>query len=261
MTASASVEIVDRNRQNWRQAVALQKAIAYIGSAPGVDVPLESRAGTPIDPRHIQLLPGPAGGYRVVNLGRAEIFVGGRGLQQYSVADLPPGGSLQIGDYTLTLLGASPNGHSAPAPSVDAGRRPAGARSIQLRLNLSDLEIAVARPLEGSVTVGNAGEQASVQFRLDVLGWPPDCVEIGPGPLLFPGAEKEVSFRLYHPRSPRYPAGEHTVLIRATAPAAYPAEAAEVTLRPRLAAYYNHVLRVTVPPGNGSAGARGQRAP
>lgn len=258
MTAPASVEIVDRNRQNWRQAVALQKAIAYIGSGPGVDVPLESRAGSQIDPRHIQLLPGPAGRYRVVNLGRGEVFVSGRSLLQYSVAELAPGGSLQIGDYTLTLLGAAPNGQTPPL--ADAGPRPAGTRSIQLHLNLSETEITVARPLEGSVTVRNAGDQASVQFRLDVLGWPPDCVEIGPGPLLFPGAEKEVGFRLYHPRSSRYRAGEHAVVVRATAPAAYPAEAAEVTLRPRLAAYYNHVLRVTVPAGNGSTTARGPRS-
>ena len=78
-----------------------------------------------------------------------------------------------------------------------------------------------------------------------VDGLDPACLEIGPGPLLFPNAEKEVPFRVHHPRSPKPPAGDYRLRIRATAPAAYPGESAIVTQMIHVLPYYSHRVRVT----------------
>jgi hypothetical protein len=265
MTQPTVVEVVDRN--GWRRQVPLTKAIVYIGSAPGNDVVLENAHGGGISPRHLQLIPGPGGGFRLVNLGGGPVTLGEKTVAPHAVADVLNGDQIRLGEFTLTLRGSAlPLTADQPAATVSAAPAPAGvqaapSQSIQLRLNLTDTLLLPARPVAGSVTVRNTGGQPSVQFRFDIDGLPPDCFEIDPGPILFPNAEKEVAFHLHHPRSPRYPVGDHRVGIRATAPAGYPGEQAVVSFSVQIAPYYNHVLRLIVPGSEGRGAARGRGQP
>ena len=103
--------------------------------------------------------------------------------------------------------------------------------------------MAPDHPLTGSITVKNLGNQTGVQFKLEVDGLDPKYYEIGPAPILFPNVEREIYFHLRHPRSPELPAGDYRITIRATAPEAYPGEAAMVSQMIRILPYYSHEVR------------------
>ncbi len=132
-------------------------------------------------------------------------------------------------------------GMQAPAPSVVEAPSP----SIGVRLTLPPTPLAPDQPLEGTVTIRNQGARPGAQFRLQVDGLDADCCEIGPGPMLFPNAEKDVFLRISHPRRPYPPAGNVTITVRATAPDAYPGEIAGASQVIALLPYYNQTLRMT----------------
>jgi hypothetical protein len=257
----SSVEITDKD--HWRKEIPLQKAIIYIGCDPGNDVVLDPAHGAGVASRNVQLLSLPVGGlgYRLVNLGDAEIRSGSSGdrvIPPRSFTDVADGDRLQLGDFVLTFrLGAdvaalAAVASAAPAPGPSGGPPSTTnsttnfttATSIGMSLALPETQLAPDRPLEGSVTVRNQGSKLSVQFKLQVEGLEPDCYEIGAAPVLFPGAEKSVVFRLLHSRRPRPLAGEHRFSIRATAAEAYPGESAVVSQVIRILPFYSHKLAV-----------------
>jgi hypothetical protein len=79
---------------------------------------------------------------------------------------------------------------------------------------------------------------------MELEGWPSDQYDIGPGPILYPNAEKEVFFRLRHPRGPDLPAGKHRICVRALAPQAYPDQSVEVSQEIEVLPFYSHTLRL-----------------
>jgi hypothetical protein len=87
------------------------------------------------------------------------------------------------------------------------------------------------------------GDKPGVQFRIQLLGLRSDCYEMGPGPILFPGAEKQVPLRIHHPRGPDPAAGEYRITVRVSAPDAYPGQRAEAAATIRVAPFYLHALR------------------
>ncbi|MBI5879546.1 MAG: hypothetical protein HZB53_17995 [Chloroflexi bacterium] len=127
----------------------------------------------------------------------------------------------------------------APAP-VEAP-----SASIGVRLSLPGVPLAPNQPLEGVVTIRNQGGRPGAQFRLQVDGLDADCYEVGPGPMLFPNAEKDVFLRLMHPKRPQPPAGSLTVTVRVTAPEAYPGEIAGASQVITILPYYNQTLHMT----------------
>jgi hypothetical protein len=90
------------------------------------------------------------------------------------------------------------------------------------------------------------GDRAAVQFKIELEGLDPDSYEIGPGPVLFPNAEKTVTFRLRHPKRPYPPAGPHRITFHVTAPDAYPDERATISQEVEVAPFYRHKTRVVV---------------
>ena len=64
--------------------------------------------------------------------------------------------------------------------------------------------------------------------------------------MLFPNAEKEVSFRLIHPKAAFPPAGPNRITFHVSAPDAYPDERASVAHEIEVAPYYQHKMRVVV---------------
>jgi hypothetical protein len=274
MNQHNSFEITDRD--GWRREFPFEKAIVYIGNDPADDVCLDPRHGGGVMPRHLQLIaPASVGGlYRMVNLGDAAVYLGAasdRAVQPRSFANLSDGDAIQVGDFHLVFrsgdamltlgpggractLPVSPTGASAtysatPSGAVLAGPASSGRASaaIGLRLSLPSAQLAPDRPLLGTILVSNLGEKPGVQFRLEAEGLEPDCYEIGPGPLLFPGAEKAVSLLVRHSKRPTPPAGIHRLVIRASAPEAYPGDSMTVTQDLQVLPFLKHTLRLELP--------------
>jgi len=246
--SQSRLDITDRD--GWQKTVPLEKTILYIGCDPDNDIVLDRARGAGVAPRHVQLIAPTASGqaYRLVNLGDTNVVMGAAGdkvVQPRSFTAVTNGENIRMGDFTLILRA----GEVAAAAAVVAGKplptslgRPSDV--IGVRLFLPGTQLAPDHPLEGSITVSNKGNRPGVQFKLEVEGLEPDCYELGAGPVLFPGAEKSVVFRLIHPRRPHPPAGEHQFSVRATAPDAYPGESAVAPQVIHVLPYFSHTLRL-----------------
>jgi len=231
------IEVTDK--AGWTKEFPLAKTIAYIGADPRNDIVLDPDRGAGVSSRHLQLIT-VANGFRLINMGDTEVRLGANG--ERSVApraflEVTAGDRVKVGDFILAFQGAGGGGLG--------GRDADGnSKSISLTMQLAQTKLGIDKPLEGTVVVRNWGIKAGVQFSLEVDGLDPACLEIGPGPLLFPNAEKEVPFKVHHPRAAKPPAGDYRIRIRATAPAAYPGEAAVVSQMIQLLPFYSHKLRV-----------------
>jgi len=232
------IEVTDK--AGWRKEFTLQKTIAYVGADPRNDIVLDPDRGGGVSPRHLQLI-SVATGFRLINVGDSEVRLGEnaeRVVAPRAFLEVASGDRVKVGDFVVTFQGGASGGGGL-------GREADGnSKSIGLAMALAQTQLTVDKPLEGIVTVRNWGIKAGVQFTLEVDGLDPACLEIGPGPLLFPNAEKQVAFKVHHPRAAKPPAGDYRIRIRATAPAAYPGESAVVSQVIQLMPFYNHKLRV-----------------
>lgn len=245
------VEVI--NKFGWKKEFVIDKPIIQIGRDARNDIVLDDGHESGIAPRHAQLLPSSVNrqGMRLINLSDREMQhmpgggavvatpVGASGLAvaqrpgatiaARASAEIAGGDLLRIGEFTLIFHG---------------GEQHSGVLKLDVETNGKLL--ALDRPLTGTLTIRHLGSQAAVQFRIEVEGLDPDVVEIGPGPVLFPNAEKQVPFRLVHPKRPHPPAGPHRVTFFVSAPDAYPDERASVVAEIEVAPYYRHKVRVVV---------------
>lgn len=252
MAVQGRVRVTDRD--GWQHEFALDKTLVYIGSAPGNDIVLPIDRGAGVAARHAQLVALGEGEprFRVVNLGPSELRItsGDAPLAPRAVGIVGHGDELHVGDFSLAFrLGDSA---SAPAQGRRSGGQqraaPSGAGShgsgdIGLTFHLSRTVLEPEQPIEGVITVQNAGDKPGVQFRIELMGLPADCYEMGSGPILFPGAEKQVPLRIHHPQRPDPAAGDYRVVVRVSAPDAYPGQRAEAVATIRVAPVYRHALR------------------
>lgn len=198
-----------------------------------------------------------------------------RPLAAMSATEISNGTWVKLGEFTLRLRMADPASAAIPGatngqssiptvgitspvavptqtgamgiytPSVQTVEPVANSEtSIGLRMLLPQTTLGLDAPLEGSLIVRNAGSRPGAQFRLEIQGLPAECIEIGPGPILFPNAEKEVIFRLRHPMTSTLRAGDLQLLIRATSPDAYPGQVAVVTQTIQVSPFYQHSLKL-----------------
>ena len=270
------LEITDRD--GWYKEFELGKNLIYIGSDPSSDIALSASRGAGVAPRHLQLVCGQGDRqrYYVVNLGDANVVLGQAGdriIAPHSAVDIAPGDRLQLGEFVLVF--STRAGEARPEPAAVVGRQgpdrvvstPAAQRRVAaqeqhhsavigLQLFLPYTTLDPERPLEGTVTLRNVGKKPGAQFRLEVEGLETDCYDIGPGPILFPNAEKEVPLRIRHPRRPEPAAGEHRITIHASAPEAYPGETATVSQVLQIIPFYHHTLRLVSESAEGVSIAR-----
>jgi hypothetical protein len=244
------IEITDR--EGWRKEFVCQKRLIYIGSDPRNDIVLPPLRGVGVVPRHLQLIAAPSTGWTssIVNLSQSAVptgLSGDRSLEPKTAMEINDGAIFHLGDFTVVIHFQATAAPAALEPSFrETASRPAAgptSASIGLRISMPQQPLGTEAPLEGVIYVSNLGSKPGVQFNLALEGLPPDCYEIGPAPILFPGAEKGVSFRIFHPRRPAIVAGAHTLCFVATAEEAYPGDGVTVSREIRIAPFYNHSLR------------------
>lgn len=267
------IEITDKD--GWRKEFTVRKTITHIGCDAANDLVLEPLRGAGVLPRHVQLILSN-GLFRLVNIGNVECKAWQLGdspremqIGAFSAIDLQNGMQIKLGDFRLRLaledgtpalnenalpapqalaiagMAASANGNGAAHPPGEGDPFIIGADVIGLKLKLPRAVLTPNQPLTGTVAVRNRGNKTGAQFKLDLIGLPPDMFELGPGPILFPNAEKEVPIKIIHPQGPRPPAGELRVVIRAVAPDAYPGQSASIAQFLNIAPYFNHKMTLT----------------
>jgi hypothetical protein len=243
------IDVTDRD--GWRKEFVLNKRLIYIGSDNRNDVVLSPMRGTGVAPRHLQLVIAPAGivTCSAVNLSAGDIPLGDTGqkaLPPNSAVEVRDGQSFRLGDFMVVLHfqdnAQMGQGTGAREAFVRAGVKNSAA--VGLRLVLQQVILSPDRPIEGMLYVSNLGNAPGVQFRLGLDGLPADCFEIGAAPILFPGAEKGVPLRIWHPMRSTVAAGTQRIALWADAVEAYPGEVVTQTRDLRILPFYSHTLRV-----------------
>ncbi len=238
MAQENRVEVI--NRLGWRKDFVLDKPIVQIGRDGRNDIVLDDGTQSAVAPRHAQLLPSSVNraGLRLINLSDQPIELlgpeGGPPRPAVSIAprasgEIANGDRAKMGEFTLIFHGGEQ--HS---------------EVVKLTVETNGKTLAPDRPLTGSLAVHHVGNKAAVQFKIELEGLPPDSYEIGPGPVLFPNAEKQVSFRLMHPSGAYPPAGTNRITFHVSAPEAYPGERASISYEIEVAPIYRHKMRVVV---------------
>ncbi len=242
MSQYARIEVIDRD--GWRKEFPLERPIVHIGSNPRSDLVLEPGRGTGVAPLHVQLIVSTqSSGCQLVNLGNTDILLGppdDQSLPPRSVIRIVNGTAFKLGDFTLVFYGDEDEGTSDSFTSHS--------NNIGLDLSLPQTRLAANQALGGVVVVSNLGDQTGVQFNLKLEGLEHDCYNIEPGPLLPPGADRGVSFHIYH-RGNKPLAGDCRITVRATAPRAYPGEQATVSRVIQVLPFYRHKLHLVSPAG------------
>ncbi len=227
--------------------------------------------------------PGSAGLLRLINLSRTDIALDPRSpavqapvLRPWAAVAVGDDTRFQLGDFTLIFhlddvsievpplptaveplpaadepllatgepLPAAAAAETAPTVVVEEPEAaPVVATDIGLDLHLESTKLEVGRLLIGRIVVRNQGDEPAVQIKLALDGLDPGYYEMGPGPILFPNAEKEVFLRLAHSGKPSPVAGAHSIRISATAPQAYPGQKAEVSRVLQVAPFFAQELR------------------
>lgn len=224
-------------------------------------------------------------GYRLVNIGAIEVLLGANGersLPPRAAIDLSDGDVVKLGELTFVFHGVGRgNGPSPVTPVVATAPQPAAAvaasapavagaaaapavaaataiattdavvaarrsNPIGLSLTLTQMQLLPGQAIEGVIAIKNQGEKTGVQFKIEVDGFDPEAYDIGPAPILFPGVEKQVLFRLRHPQKPNPPAGDRRLTIRVTAPGAYPDEVATASQVIQVAPYIKHHMSLEI---------------
>lgn len=238
--------VIVTDRDGWRKEYPVAKNIVHVGCASNNEIVLDAGHGTGVAPRHVQIIATPQGA-RVVNIGNSPITIGSAAKNSappLAVIDIPSGEVIRIGDYTLIIRSEGSNGSGSVAGLGGSAAAATGAQVIGLRASFPKTQLWPDKPVEGSVLVRNLGDKAGAQFKLEVEGLEPDCYEVGPGPVLFPGAEKPVTLRLLHSKRPKPRAGEFRFQIRATAPTAYPEASAVISQVIYVMPYYRYRLHL-----------------
>ena len=255
MAAPARIDVI--NRDGWRREFPVTKSIIHVGSDPNNDIVLDPAYGAGVSPRHLIPVAGSST-FRAVNMSAENLVLDEAGLQvvaPHTFVDLAPGQQVKLGEFTLIVKdsGAAPvaaaagSNNSIPSmgsPFASHSHPLSTSHVINVQLNLPNSKLTPSNDLNGSVTIINAGDQTGVQFNIAIEGLDSEFYEIGPGPILFPGAEKDVVFRISHSRKPQPAAGQHEILVHVTAPGAYPGETVTVSQILEIQPYYNHRVKM-----------------
>ena len=237
----ANVTVILTDTRGWQKTYDLTEGAYWVGSAPAAYIQLADIPDLP--PYFLQIVNMQRdAAVRVVNLSAQEInYTKGpvsAVLTPRQCLDVYGPEVLQIHGYSLQF---KLHKQVLAQPSASEMRQ----RVIGVRLVLSDVVLRPNGSITGGLSLQNLGKQAC-QYKIEVEGLPPDCLELSPPPLIHPGGEESTQFRIYHRQT--YPkAGQCHLVFRISAPTVYPGE--EVTLRQiiQVMPVYAHTLALDVP--------------
>ncbi len=90
-------------------------------------------------------------------------------------------------------------------------------------LSFSDATLRSESATTGVLSLKNTGLESACQFEVLLQGFPVDCMQVDPVPLLYPGAQEDVRVQLFHRKL--YPAaGAQELVVMVSSPTSYPGE-------------------------------------
>ncbi len=235
------------DKDGWTKQFPIKRNLLHLGSSPHNDVVLEPARGAGVSPRHIQILPNPATGkYRVVNLSQADVDADGQALPPRAFIDFDTGRTLHVGEFKVQIQGeAKVIQAGSRARNVGAKQQTQSSDKIGAQLSLAHRQLSPTMVIEASLLIMNLGNEGNVQFQIGVEGLPEDSIEIGPGPILFAGAEKRVPIEISHPRSSETLAGPLRLRVYVSAPESYPGELTVITETIEVMEFLDHAVVLT----------------
>jgi hypothetical protein len=208
------MQITIFEENGFKKQIEISKAVTRIGSSPASDIQLRSPH---VSPFHLQVLytRDAPDRCKIINLAveTASLLSNGQEtpLAAYAATEALTGDELHLEGFRLRF--------DLPLTS--------GTLSTSHKISASiALPEPVLRPnatLLGRILVKNEGENNSCQFHVEVSGFPEDCLQIDPVPLIYAGGQEEVNIRFFHHQI-RPEAGFQSVTISVTAPGSYPGE-------------------------------------
>lgn len=203
--------IIEQN--GWKKSIEFEKAIIRIGSAPTNDIQLTSPEIAPVQLQLHYLRDNPST-CKVLNLG-SDVVV----WQNHSQAVLPPYAITHISNGDEIVLGEYRVQFKLPF----AASMISESSSIQANLSFPDATLRMNQAAVGILSLKNTGLHSACQFEVELHGLPPDCMQVDPVPLLYPGAQEDVKVQLFHRKL--YPAaGAQELIVKVSSPASYPGE-------------------------------------
>jgi len=207
------MEIVITQQNGWSRPVNIGKSIVRIGSATFNEIQLES---SQVAPLHLQVFhnQGIPSLCRVLNLAvPVTIESGGKSIEllPFASRDIQDGETIEIAEFRLQFK----------LPVTTGVVR--SSRVIEASLRFSDFVLRSHVPTVGILTIKNNGDKDASQFQVNLRGLAPDCFQVDPVPLMYPGAQEEIRIRLFHKTT--YPrAGKLMLTFVISAPESYPGE-------------------------------------
>ena len=201
------------------RTVAIQGDSLTIGRDPGCEIPLDDTQAS----RHHARVTFDGAAYRVVDLNSANGTYLANNKLLPGVAEIwQPEALLHIGDVWLRLLRADKTGSTLPTRS-DGNRSDAkllhtspGAGWVGVSMQPAQLAVEPGSSCAVSVLLLNQGASVD-QFTLALGGVPKNWVIHLPVDVsLMPGEQKEVTFAIQPPRTPRSRAGRHPIALSVT---------------------------------------------
>lgn len=247
MTQLGILEVEDQT--GWKQVKCLPDVTTIsLGSHKQNNIVLPECRGAGVAEFHAQLIVNADDKtpYQLVNHTDHVIHYGTEGeltntIAPRSAAPLADKNVFHLGEYTIKL---HTTGQLTSRPTGEDDQPALG-----LSLNLQENRLKPNRDLSGQVRVRNLGDQSGAKFELMLESeqLSSECYTLEPGPMLSAGAEGQLTLRLIH-RGQLPPAGNSQVILRATAPAAYPGQQVEFPFVIYVEPHYEHELTVARKP-------------
>ena len=207
------MELLVIDKSGWSIPVKIQRATTRIGSAPTNDVQLQSPQ---IASLHLQIFYSPdlPTSCKVVNMAseiRVKLSRDTQTLATFATLDIHDGDEIMLGDYRIKL--------TLPRTAIVVQTT----KMIDASLSFAEPVLRPEFEAVGHLTIKNAGSQPNCQFQVEIDGLSPDCFQIDPIPLMYPGAQEEVRVLIIH-RGYYPPNGLQQLIFKITAPESYPGE-------------------------------------
>jgi hypothetical protein len=214
----AAMQITILEENGFKKQIEIDKAVTRIGSSPASDIQLRSAQ---ISPFHIQVLYTREAPDRckIINLATETTSLLSNGqeipLASYATAEALSGDELHLAGFRLRFELPLTSGTLSTSHKISAS------------IALPEPILRPNASLLGRISIKNEGTNNSCQFHIEVSGFPEDCFQIDPVPLMYAGGQEDVNIRFFH-RQTHPHAGFQSVTICITAPGSYPGEQASI---------------------------------